>query len=326
MRGVNPARTRRATAGSLRLRGFSAVICAAMLVPSPALTQSGATTAKRIVVVTSGEGPRLHRALAGIEHNAAGVPVETIHAEGADAQALHAALVATPYDTALIALGDRASELVERFARVAPGSRTVHCLVGGHVTAQAGTNVVVVPLDVPAEQYLAWLRTLLPEARRIGVLFDTTPERHRAGEFAAALQAAGYVPVLAPVTGPASLPPALAQLAASVDAVLTLPGPTVMADQARRGLLLFSFRHRIPLIGPNVELVRAGGLYALDWDYEALGLHCAALALRPFAAMRPPPPPADLPRARISANLHTAQRFELHWSPEILRTVEKVGP
>jgi ABC-type uncharacterized transport system substrate-binding protein len=312
--------------GSLRLRGLSAAICAAMLMPSPAMTQSNTTTAKRIVVVTSGEGPRFHAALAGIEHNAARIPVQTIRAEAADAQALHAALVGTPYDTALIALGNRASELVERFARVAPGSRAVHCLVTGDLSAQAGSNVVIVTLDVPAGQYLAWLRTLLPDARRIGILFDTTPERHRAGEFAAALQAAGYVVVLAPVTGPASLPPALAQLAASVDAVLTLPGPTVMADQARRGLLLFSFRHHIPLIGPSVELVRAGALYALDWDYQALGLHCAALALRPFAATRPPPPPADPPPARVSANLRTAQRFELHWSPEILRTVEKVGP
>ncbi len=261
-----------------------------------------------------------------MERTAAGLPVVTIDSESANPQVLRDELISSAHDTAFIALGNRASDLTERFARVAPGARIVHCLSAGERANHAGNNVVSVPAEVPVAQYLDWLKVMLPGAKRVGILFDAVPNRQRASEFAGALQAAGYSTVLAPVEGADSLPAALAQLATSVDALQALPGPMVMAAETTRGLLLFSFRHRIPIIGPNVASVRAGALYALAWNYEEIGLHCAALALRPFATTRGSSLPPTQPRARVSANLRTAEKLDLRWSAELLRTIEQVGP
>lgn len=281
---------------------------------------------RRVVVVSSGDTPMLKTALAGIERSAGGIPVKTLDAENANAQAVYSAVVATSQDTALISVGNRASEFTERFTRVTPGSRVVHCLVDGDIAANLGSSVSVVPLAVPAEQYLAWLRVLLPKARRVGILFDATPNGERAKELAKVLEAAGFEPVLAPVTGPTSLPAALLLLA-GVDALQTLPGPNVMAGATTRGLLLFSFRHRIPIIGPNVASVRAGALYALERNLEETGAYCASLALSRFVPLRASTSTTPRePRARVIVNLRTAERFELRWSPDVLGTLEPVAP
>jgi putative ABC transport system substrate-binding protein len=60
-----------------------------------------------------------------------------------------------------------------------------------------------------------------------------------------------------------------------------------------KALLLFSFRHKLPLIGLSEAWVQAGALYALDWDYRELGAFCGRLALRqlPGARVATPTPP-----------------------------------
>jgi hypothetical protein len=61
--------------------------------------------------------------------------------------------------------------------------------------------------------------------------------------------------------------------------------------------------------------VKAGALYALDWDYQELGAYCGALAAR----ASPPEPP----RVRVTVNLRTAKQFRIGWDPQLLRSVDR---
>ena len=99
------------------------------------------------------------------------------------------------------------------------------------------------------EQQLTWLRRSLPDARYIGVLYDPAQNIELVDALTAALRGADLNPVLAPVATPAMLPAALARLSSAADALLAVPDTTVYKRETVKALLLFSFRHKLPLIG-----------------------------------------------------------------------------
>jgi putative tryptophan/tyrosine transport system substrate-binding protein len=275
--------------------------------------------ADRLVVVSSGDAQAYQQAQAGIRK--LGYPVDFLKV-GADGEAaVAAAIQRAGRDGAIVTLGAKATALV---ARAAPAIPVVNCMViGTDARSPAGTTVV--PLEVPIETHIQWLRRLLPNAGSVGILYDPSQNARRAEDGAAALKRAGYTPVLEPVAAPAALPTALARLTNTVDVLHAIPDTAVFAPEHSRALLLFSFRNRIPLAGPSEGWVKAGALYAVEWDYADLGRYCGSLALRPPPSGRTPPPPPPAPaRTRVVVNLRAADQMHIKWDPEILRSVDQV--
>jgi putative ABC transport system substrate-binding protein len=301
----------REAARASRRRAFGAATLAA------ALAAAGDVHAQRLIVVSSDEAPPYQQALAGIQ-KISGITVEA-QLLGPDVQsAPSGAFARLGRDTALVALGTRASELV---ARSGSSSPLVSCLVLSPDTARGAPNAQVVAIDVPIEAQIEALRTFLPQVRTIGILFDPAINAKRIEGIATALAGAGYQTRLAPVTSHAMLPQALANLPNAVDAILAIPDTTVYTQQASKALLLFSFRNSIPLIGLTEAWVKAGALYALEWDYEELGAYCGALALRTLQSSKAPLPP--LPRPHVAINLRSAEQLRIKWNMSLLRDVDR---
>lgn len=279
--------------------------------------QAATCAAERLVVVVSGDTTPFRQALTGIR--SAGVTVDTVDA--AAEAAVSAAVAGIGRDGAMVTLGANATALV---ARVAPTAPVVNCMVAGGDDGKTAPGTIVVPLEVPIEAHVQWLRRLLPEARRVGILFDPARNERRAADDAARFRREGYATVLAPVIGPTGLRNALTRLIDRVDVLFAIPDPALFAREHSRALLLFSFRQQVPLAGPSESWVRGGALYAVDWDYQDLGRYCAALALRPRAGTRkamPMPAPA---RTRVVVNARSAEQFDLRWDAELLGSVDRV--
>jgi len=294
-------------------------LAAVVLLACAGLQPAVSRAADRLVVVSSGDAQAYRQALAGIQK--LGYPVDALMA-GADGDAaVAAAIQRAGRDGAIVTLGAKATALV---ARAAPTIPVVNCMViGNDARVPAGTTVV--PLEVPVETHIQWLRRLLPKAANVGILFDPAQNARRAEDGAAALTRAGYTPVLEPVIAPTALPNALTRLTNTVDVLHAIPDTTVFAPEHSRALLLFSFRNRIPLAGPSEGWVKAGALYAIEWDYADLGRYCGSLALRPPPSARVPAPPPPAPaRTRVIVNLRAAEQMHIKWDPEILRSVDQV--
>ncbi|MCC6196579.1 MAG: hypothetical protein IT518_19160 [Burkholderiales bacterium] len=270
------------------------------------------THAERLLVIASGDTPPYQNALAGI--GKLGVAVEA-----ATLTSGHEPPFARPgKDTAVVALGAAAAAAV---SRVAPPGPVVNCMVldAGGPNAAGTINV---SLQIPIATQILWLKRLLPNAHNVGILFDPAQSERRAAEGAAELARAGFVPVAEPVTGPTALPHALSRLINRVDVLHALPDTTVYAREHARALLLFSFRHQIPLIGPTEAWVKAGALYAIDWDYADLGRYCGALALARLAGAKAPAPAA--PRTRVVVNARSAEQLRIKWDADTMRLVDRV--
>jgi putative ABC transport system substrate-binding protein len=222
-------------------------------------------------------------------------------------------------DGAIVTLGAGAAAAV---AKSMPAVPVVNCMVPGSDASKTPAAATLVPFDLPFETLLPWLKRLLPDAHNVGVLFDPAQNERRAADGAAALRRAGYTPLLEAVPGPAALPAALKHIANSADVVQAIADTTVFTGEHSRALLLFSFRNRIPLVGPSEAWVRAGALYAVDWDYVDLGRYCAATAARQWAGGHAPAPPP--PRTHVSVNLRSAEQLRIKWDADLLRTVNRV--
>lgn len=295
----------------------SAVIrCGQVLLASAGLL-AGTALAQRVVVISSADGPPYRQALAGIQKQ--GLAVESLQAGGDDEAAIAAALARSSRDSIIVTLGARAAALA---ARAASSAVVVNCMMLASDDARTPpANTQVVPLEVPIDTHLYWLKRLLPKARNVGLLYDPVQSEKRAAETAAALARAGYMPVAEPVSSPSALPAALGRLTNSSDVLFALADTTVFAPEHSRALLLFSFRNLIPLAGPNEAWVRAGALYAVDWDYADLGRYCLALGQRQLAGNRAPPPPVA--KTRVIVNMRSAEQLRVHWEAETLRLVDR---
>jgi len=287
----------------------------AIILACAALCLGKAAVAQRIVVVTSGDSAPYRQALSAIEK--LGVPVQALHVGSDGDNTRLTAALGGAHDTAIVTLGTAAGAFG---LRQSTGRPMVNCMMIGNDDASASGKTV--PRLVPIDAQLASLKRLLPNARNVGIVFDPAQNERRAADIAAALHAAGYVPMLEPVAGPKALPSALARLGNRIDVLLALPDTTVFAREHTRAILLFSFRHRIPVVGPTEGWVTTGALYAVDWDYADLGRYCGALALRELGGNKVAMPAP--PRTRVVANARSAQQLQVKWDAEILRSMDKV--
>ncbi len=282
-----------------------ATLALALLVSLPA-------QAARIVVMHGSGAPRIEAALAALREHAA-MPVDVIALPGDASDTGAAARLAAERGTVLVALGPAASDFA---MRLPVATRVVHCLAGADAL-RAGLPAV--PSEVPAGEQAAWLGRLMPGTRTVAFLFDPARSARRAEALAAAFQAAGYKTLLRPVPAPSALPAALESIAGRAEALVALPDATVFTRESSRGILLFSFRKRIPLVGPNDAWVRMGALYAIDWDYREVGAACARLAAREAGF---PDASATAPRPRVSVNVKSAAHFGIAWDAPLLRAVD----
>jgi putative tryptophan/tyrosine transport system substrate-binding protein len=270
--------------------------------------------AARIVVVASADTPAFAQAVAGMRGNA-DWSVET-HDAGEPPALLAPMLADVAPGTAIVALGRAAARALAQWPLSAP---VVDCMVAGDFTAPA--NAVVVPLAVPIDAHVRWLRRLVPAARKVAIVYDPAENAMTAATAARELSAAGYDVLTEGAHTPAELPVALSKLG-DADVLLAIPDTTIFVPPLAKGLLLFTYRTQTPMIAFSDAWVRAGALYALEWDYAELGRYCGALALGRASgtvdsALRPPMP-------HVSVNRRAAQQLRLKWDSAALAGVSNV--
>jgi putative ABC transport system substrate-binding protein len=297
-------------ARALRVRRAGALLAAAFVAAS--LAGPAAAQPPRILVAKSADTPRLDRTLTSLRELAA-LPVDIVPLSAGD-ETLRGEWARSPRGSVLVALGPRASDAV---VSLGLGGPIVHCLAGPDALRAGAPSV---PSEVPVDQQATWLAKLVPSARTIALLFDPAVNTRRVEAHVAALRTAGFRTLLEPVASPAALPAALDSLAGRADLLLARPDATVYTRESSRGLLLYSFRKRIPIAGPSLAWVKMGALYAVDWDYAEVGATCAALAVREADARTGAPPPP--PRPRVFVNVKSAAHFGIAWNADLLKQVD----
>ena len=187
-------------------------------------------------------------------------------------------------------------------------------------------TVAGVTTDISPRTQFETLRRVLPEAKRIAVIY--CPQYTEATVTAAEIEAKamGIELVRLPVE-PFRVDPAVERLEKErVDALWTLTDPGVMVPASARRILTVTLKAKIPVIGFSPAMVRAGALLGLGIEGKALGEQTGEVAL---AILRGGKTPADFnlvypEKTTLHVNLGVATRLGLKLPDDMVAAAEAV--
>lgn len=172
---------------------------------------------------------------------------------------------------------------------------------------QAGVSAVF--LDQPIGRRVDLLKLVMPNAKRIGVLWGS---ESIGSEFALeqAAQIRGLTVSSSMVESPAALFGSLRTVLDDADVLLAMADPQVYSSSTIASILLATYRARVPVMAFSPAYVKAGALVAIYSTSDQIGLQTAALVRQMLhgSVAVPPQYPVEF---EISVNEHVAKSLGL---------------
>ena len=171
-------------------------------------------------------------------------------------------------------------------------------------------NITGVNLDIPAGLQFDALSRLLPDARRIGVIYNTA---HSALDIQQARRDRPDLQFVAlNAQSTREVPALLDELNGRVDLIWLQPDVTVTTPQILESYFNFSFQNKIPVLAFSEKYLKNGAAIVVTFDLDAMGEQAAVMAARillgtPVSGV----PPADITRVKTIVNPTVAKKLLL---------------
>ncbi len=210
--------------------------------------------------------------------------------QGADQDAKTIEAVADLKPRAILTIGSAATSLAKKHFSETPiiFAGVMYPVLSGFVDSnrKPGGNITGASLDIPTDIQFRYFRMIIPDIKRIGVLYtENTASLIREARSVAAGMNIELVAVK--VASSKQLPEALDSLAGTVDGVWSVADPDLFDPQATRYILLNTLRKGVPFMGFSRYVVESGALFALDFDYKAVGIQAGQIANRILSGTPP---------------------------------------
>lgn len=190
-------------------------------------------------------------------------------------------------------------------------------------------NLYGIYMRAPIDQQLAALRALLPQAKRIGVLYDErfTGPMLQTAVHEAEKQGLQLVPAL--ITAPDDLPAALRSLTSRIDALWLIQDQTVITEQSIQFILATTLDAKVPVFAFSTTVVQQGALGALVVDAADAGRQAGHLGKRLLRKEPMKSPRFVSPeKPELALNLNVASYLDLKPPDQVVRAAGKIfsGP
>jgi len=287
----------------------------------------GSAEESRIVILTSSRAAPYEEALAGFQQALRQQGVRAIfevHSLEGETHRVAQVLqdVKQGGRALLLTLGTAATQ------RARQDITTVPIIAGLVLSAdefKGAPNMSGVTLDFPVTLQLEWLRRFLPTAKTIGVIYNPKENQQRIEAASRVAYELGLKLESQQVSDTRELPTALETLAKKIDVLWGVVDELVLTPQTAKHILLFSFQNRIPFVGLSTAWVKAGAVYALDWDYTDLGMQCGEMALKVLRGTPINALPPMVPRKVVYAlNQKTARHMKIEIAETLVHGAREV--
>ncbi len=183
---------------------------------------------------------------------------------------------------------------------------------------QRPPNVTGAAMDVPIGVQFARMKEIIPDLKRVGVIYNPKMTGEVIPEARSAAAAGNLTLVEIPVANEAQVMKELEGLKGRVDALWSVADSTVFTPRSVDSILLFTLRHAIPFVGLSPSFVKAGALLSFSCDYEDVGAQSGEMAVEILKGKSPSDLPVAYPRhVSLFLNLNTAQTLHLEISQKI---------
>ncbi len=158
-------------------------------------------------------------------------------------------------------------------------SSVMYPVISGFVESagRPGHKITGASLDIPVDIQFSKFIQIIPNLQKLGVLYTSNtapliaPSRVVAAEM-------GLELIAVEVASPKDLPRALDSLTRIVDGIWSVADPNLFDPQSTRYILLNTLRRGVPFMGFSRYVVESGALFALDFDYKAIGRQAGRIA------------------------------------------------
>ncbi|MEA3297134.1 MAG: ABC transporter substrate-binding protein [candidate division Zixibacteria bacterium] len=187
-----------------------------------------------------------------------------------------------------------------------------------------GRNITGASLDIPVKIQFTYFKMIVPNLRKVGVLYtNNTADLIPQARVIARKAGLELIPAL--VDKPTELPPALDSLASIADGLWSVADPNLFNPQSTRYILLNTLRKGIPFMGFSRHVVESGALFALDFDYKAIGLQAGFTVNRIIKGEKPKNIPITLADIIwFHYNEKTAERINITIPEELMAVAKEV--
>src|SRR5690606_17342928 len=131
---------------------------------------------------------------------------------------------------------------------------------------------------IPVDVQLAALKSIVPRARKIGVIYNPKKMGDLVNQAHDAAAKRGLEIIASKVDAPEDTTRALRAFSDGIDAFWLIPDPTVVTPQAFKAILEFSQKANVPFFAYNDAFVRAGALLSLGPNATSIGAQACQMA------------------------------------------------
>jgi putative ABC transport system substrate-binding protein len=151
-----------------------------------------------------------------------------------------------------------------------------YALLSGH------KNITGVSMNISAEEQLDALLRIMPQAKRIGIVYDSRKTLHLFKEAKRAAMFSGITLVSRETSDPKEVPLIIKDMKGKIDAFWMLPDTTVLSPESVKYLHLFSMENRIPILSFSRKYIKMGSLISLGVDPVDVGRQAGEIANQIF--------------------------------------------
>jgi putative ABC transport system substrate-binding protein len=185
-------------------------------------------------------------------------------------------------------------------------------------------NISGVSLDIPPEIKLKNLKSIFPDAKKIGLIYSPQSELLY-NDISRACTDLGFQLVSKKINSKKEFPDVLKDISWQIDWFMMTPDTDIYFPKLVEHLLRASLENKFPVIGLSSTYVRAGALISFDCDYEDLGRQAAELAMERLGEEKQVNTQLVRPRkVKISLNLLTAEILGIKIPPENIEQASQV--
>jgi len=132
-------------------------------------------------------------------------------------------------------------------------------------------NITGISMNVTPEKQLAILQRVLPDVKRIGLLYNPDKTGYFVKKAKHAAPTIGIELIAKKIRDSKDVPALLKSMKGKINAFWLLPDITVVTPETVEFLLLFSIENKIPVIAFSDKYVEMGALMSLDIDANDIG-------------------------------------------------------
>jgi len=190
----------------------------------------------------------------------------------------------------LIPVGSRATELARDHFSSTPTvfSAVLYPAISGFVESlvRPGRQITGTSLNISARTQFIYFKEIVPDLKRVGVLYtDQTASLIPPSKVLAEEEGLELVPVK--INSESELARAVDSLARTVQGIWSVADPLLFTPQATRFIVTRTIKQGTPFMGFSRHVVSSGALFAIDFDYKAIGRQTGHIANRVLDGTRP---------------------------------------